>query len=314
MSFLRFAAASGRPCSSVAQGFVVTAGVALAAASGWWASGVGGTKTAHAAVLPSADLDGDGLPDDIEVLVRCRADRADTDFDGFGDAEEIARGSRPDRANSVPSGNDLTISMDAYQSGTEIHAVTAVYVPDGLLGGKKIAFGMPVGNRLLPVPLDWLAGGSPMHSAVAANGVGRVVVLDPIFHEQVVLARRGFSLYATVSQSGNYLAADAVNLTVVQQQIFEQVITGYMMTELIGVGLGVGGVYRPLTGDPGGDPVMGEICAQTTIVVGVINGIVTQEVATAECIGGWEAFCAPGCEATVGTQIRSIDAAALIGN
>jgi hypothetical protein len=297
----------------VARGVVVTAGVALAAASAWWAGGVGGTKTAHAAMQPTADQDGDGLPDAIEVLLGCRADRGDTDLDGFRDAEEIARGSRPNRADSVPLDDVLSISMDAFQVGPEIHAVTAVYVPDGVLAGKKIAFGMAAGNRLLPVPLAWLAGGSPMHVAVAADGVGRIAVLDPIFDAQIVFARRGFSLYSTVAQSGGYLGAAAVNLVPVEQRVFQQVITGSLATEL--VGLGVGGVYRPLTGDPqGGEPGLGEICAQTTVIVGVINGIVTQEVCSADCIDGWDTFCAPGCAATVGSQIKTIDPAALIGD
>jgi hypothetical protein len=318
MSFLRFAKrADRRPMDQVGRAFVWIAGAAAAAACTWLISGSGERPTLHAQGWPQADPDGDGLPNQLEVLLGTAPDRADTDFDGYSDAEEVARKSKPYRSQSIPTASEVSMSMDAYREGSNIHAVVVVYLPDGSVAGKKLAYGTFKGNQLVPVPPYWLGGGNSTTFLPAHDGVGRIIVLDPILNEQTVLARRGFALFATVAQGGGYLAADAVNLTVVSSQVFEQVITSNSWSaiepELV-VGLGVGGVYRPLIGDPGGDPALGEICAQSTIVVGVINGIVTQEVAAADCIGGWDAFCAPGCAGTVGTQIKTIDPGALIGN
>jgi hypothetical protein len=299
-----------------------SAGVGLAALSGgaWIALAIREAPEVGASMSPAGDVDSDGLPDALENVLGTHATRADSDLDGWSDIEEIARGSHPMRAASVPGSEDVSVSMDAYRDGTRIHVVTVVYLPDGLISGKSLMFATAAGDEVKQVPLHWLAGGMAT-KVIPASGGGLLVVLDPVVSNQLVFARNGFTLCAVVSVDGTRVAADVADLRVIGTQIYEQVAKpsqagqNGLQPSQSGPpnGLGVGGMYRPLMHDPG-SPSPGEICAQTTVTVGVINGVVLQEVASADCVSGWDAFCAPGCSGMVGTQIKTVDPAALIGN
>jgi hypothetical protein len=266
---------------------------------------------------PQDDSDGDGLCDGLELVLGTRVDRADTDGDGWSDAEEIARGSNPRRAHSMPGDDSTGLKIDAYLDRGLVHAVTVIYLPDGNPRGKVLNFGTIAGNGIVPVPLHQLRGGEGVRSVATRSGRGRVYVLDPVVSARSVQIKGGFSLCATLAQAGNYLAADAVNLTVVNGEIFEQVILGYhtpVPDPDLNVGLGIGGVYRPIQSGSGTAAYsQGEICAQTTVIVGVVGALVTQEVVSANCVPGWDAHCSPGCSATIGSTLKTIDPATLIG-
>lgn len=299
------------------RGWSAAVGFAAVSGGAWVAVAIHQAPEVRAVPRMAGDLDQDGLPDQLENVLGTLALRADSDLDGWTDVEELARGSHPMRRGSVPSGSDVGIAMDAYRDGASIHAITLVYLPDGVTSDKTLAFVTAQGDELWPVPLNWLAGGNPTKVFPGADGVGRTVVLDPKVSTDLVLGRNGFTLCGVVADAGVRVAADTLTLVVVNDQVFEQVAkqapNGGHPGEAVPSGLGVGGVYRPLTHDPG-EPSPGEICAQTTVVVGVINGIVLQEVAEADCVAGWDAYCAPGCDQLVGTQIKTIDPAALLGN
>ena len=317
MSFL-LSSATQEGCS---RGLRVRLGVlaALAAAAAWVAWRVEAPRV-HAQGSAVDDSDGDGLPDGLELVLNLRPDLADTDGDGWSDGEELARGTQPDLATSVPMANSLPrirVAMDAYLAAGDVHAVTTVYIPDGVLQGRRVQYSTVFGGGLLPMPLTQLRGGTRTRVLPAHDGVGVIVVLDPVVSEQGVLIRNGLALGAVVTDNGVIRAADAVNLAVVNGDIFEHVVTGYPsgVTEPeMTIGLGVGGVYRPLnSGGGNSNYTMGEICAQTTMVVGVVGALVTQEVVAAGCVTGWDAHCTPGCAATVGSTIKTIDPAALVG-
>jgi hypothetical protein len=282
---------------------------------GWIAVAIREAPPIGAVVPMTGDLDFDGLPDQLENVLGTLVLRKDSDLDGWNDVEELARGSHPMRRGSVPEGSGISISMDAYRDGPYVHGVTAVYLPDGVVSDKSIEFVTAAGNELLTVPLNYLSGGNPTKVLPARDGVGRIIVLDPKVSADFVVGRNGLTLCGIVSDSGLRVAADSLTLTVIQNQIYEQTAktpTGNPL-EMVPSGLGVGGIYRPLINDPG-EPSPGEICAQTMVVVGVINGVVLQEVAEADCVSGWDAYCAPGCAQLVGTQVKTIDPAAVIGN
>jgi hypothetical protein len=322
MGFIRCDGAAGRrPGAWGIRG--LAAGCALSAAVGaaWWAAGVGGEQVLHAQGDPSLDSDGDGLLDRLEVVIGTSAAAADSDGDSFSDAEELARHSDALDAACIPSGAGSSIGMDAFQDELGVHAVTVVYLHDGRTRGKVINFGGRIGTSMAPVSQQALRGGASARVLPARNGEAKLLVLDPLFDPQTVILGRGFSLFATLSAAGSYLAADACNLAVIGFDIFELVPapgvslpSGPAQTGSTGGGIGIGGVYRPIgPGDGSPNYVQGEICAQTTVIVGVIGAVVTQEVVAADCVPGWDAHCTPGCEATVGTTLKAVDPAALIG-
>ena len=59
--------------------------------------------------------------------------------------------------------------------------------------------------------------------------------------------------------------------------------------------------------------VPGAVCFQRAVTIGGNGAIVVKEVVEADCLQGWDTFCASDCSAAVGTTFRTIDPAALIG-
>lgn len=303
---------------AVARSAGVLATVVVGAVGAWWTwSDDGAAPKLHAEGGLTDDSDGDGLSDGLELALGTRADRADSDLDGFADAEELARGSSPTAATSIPGADETALSMDAYRERDKVHLVTAIYLPDGNPHGKALNFVTIKSGAIAPVPSSVLRGGGPIRSVATRDSGGRVFILDPIVPVRSVTARGGMALAATIADTNGYLAADAANLSVVDGEIFQQIILGYSSLQpepVASVGLGIGGVYRPIgTGNPNSAYVLGQICAQSTIVIGVVGALVTQEVVQADCVPGWDAHCSPGCSATVGSTIKTIDPAALIG-
>lgn len=269
-----------------------------------------------------AESNGGGLPDQLELILGLDPDLADTDGDGFSDAEEFARGSHPARATSVPAGNSIKLAMGAYESDGRVHVPVVLYFPDGNFRTGQFGLSILAGSSIVPVPLHEFRGGNPMQVLEASDPTGIVVILDPTVSSELVYSLGSFSLCATIADGGQYIAADAINLAVVDGVILETVFTGYRGDiSSAQVGAGVGGVYRPLTPGTGagGSPPpgavwsCGQICSQTTVIVGVLGAVITQEVVAADCVDGWDAYCSPGCAATVGSTVKVIDPAVLVG-
>jgi hypothetical protein len=259
------------------------------------------------------DSDGDGLHDALEFVMGLNSARFDTDGDGFGDGEEVARHTNANRSTLFPSSSALSVSMDAYAANGRVHAVTAVYLPAGSgVNPRDIRFGIELGGQLRLIPRNQLRGGEPPRLIPLMCGA-RLVVFDPVLPESVVLARGGVSMFAVVTVNGTVVAADALNVRAAGGQLFETVDR----PSPNGDATPVGSVYRPLSS--GGGPssgltqIPGQICAQKTAVLAVIGAMVTEEVIEADCIDGWDAYCSPGCAATVGSTLKKIDPAALIG-
>jgi len=49
------------------------------------------------------------------------------------------------------------------------------------------------------------------------------------------------------------------------------------------------------------------------MVAATIGPVIVQEVVDAGCEEGWDAYCDPGCAATIGTTVETLDPGALIG-
>lgn len=297
--------------------YVAGLGAALVSAA-WWFGSASEPRHVRALAVLTIDTDGDGLPDELEARLGTSPDDADGDDDGFSDLEEIVRGSAPDRAYSVPANEPVALNIDAYETDVAIHALTAVYLADGDLQSRTLTVGMLINNVLTPLPLRAFRGGGPLLALPGHEPGSTIVVLDPVLPTAAMQVTGSLSFFATLAGGGQYLAADALNLTLVDGDIFEHVVTGYhtgVPDPDLSVGMGVGGVYQPLgSGSPGsGNATQGEICAQTTIIVGMVGAVITQEVVAADCVPGWDAYCSRGCADTVGSTIKMIDPATLIG-
>jgi len=266
---------------------------------------------------PSADTDGDGLVDELESVLGTWPCQADTDGDSFSDLEEVARESNPLDSSNFPLTLDPSVAMVGFQLGRRVHIATLVFVPDGNLHTKCLRFGARVGEQMFPVSLAAMRGGAPIRVRNGSALGSKIVVLDPLIRAEAVLARRGASVFATLAQQGTYLDAETCDFAALQGSLYQFVrISGAGMTMPApgGTGIGLGHAYRPI--DPSNQSpsnAMGEICAQTTTVVRVVGAVVTHEVIAADCVPGWDTFCPPGCVNTVGSTVRSIDPAALIG-
>jgi hypothetical protein len=69
----------------------------------------------------------------------------------------------------------------------------------------------------------------------------------------------------------------------------------------------IGGTTAPATWSAG------EICSQSTQFVGFVGGAAIEEVVEAHCESGWDAYCDPGCAASVGSTITLVDPGVLVG-
>jgi hypothetical protein len=300
--------------------FVVSALSTLAASAVWSVHSRVAPSHVHAAAPIKNDADADGLPDDLELLLGSNPGLVDTDGDGYRDAEELARGSSLTRVVSQPTPQAIAISIHGYQRANGIHALTAIYFDDGDIHSRTFECGVRVGDQLVPIPLQSFRGGNVVCVMNGAAPGSCVLVVDPVVSVGSVQQLGSLSLYATLAYQGQNVAAAALNLTAVNGEFFEHVITGFREVSTntnFAFGSGVKGVYKPITAGPGPQPLQstpGQICAQTTVVVGVLGAVVTEEVIAADCVPGWDAHCSGGCEGTVGTTIKFIDPGALVGN
>ncbi len=300
-------------------GAMALAILTLAAGSAWWASHAGGPPSLAAAVngAACADSDGDGLVDLLESTLGTWSCHADTDGDGFSDLEEVARESNPLDNIDFPTLSEPSVAMVAFQLSGRVRVATLVYVPDGNLRNKRLRFGARLSDRMFGVPLSVMRGGAPAQMRCGQAAGSSIAVVEAMISSNSVFARSSMSLFATLAQQGAYLDAAACNLASVGGALYQMIsIPAPFITSppQNGPGISLGNAYRPI--DPTNQnpsSIAGEICAQTTTLVRVVGAVVTQEVIAADCVPGWDTFCSPGCFNTVGSTIRSIDPAALIG-
>jgi hypothetical protein len=317
---------SERGCSDAGRGrvarcmFVVSAVSAVAVVGVWNMRAHLVPQHVHAVAPMKNDTDDDGLPDDLELLLGTNANVVDTDGDGYSDAEEVARGSAPNRVISQPISQPVSVSIHGYQRENWIHAWTAVYLEDGDLHSHTFQMGVRVGDLLVPVPVHQFRGGDVLCVLQGYTPGSRLVILDPVVSSSNVQQLGSMSFFATLSANGQSVAAGVLNLASVNGEFFVHMLTdvrGDLDDPAFTFGSGAKGVYKPLTAGPGPQPLQstpGQICAQTTVIVGVLGAVITEEVIAADCVPGWDAHCSGGCHGTVGSTVKFIDPSSLVGN
>ena len=272
------------------------------------------------------DPDGDGVPNRLESVLGTNRFQADTDLDGFSDLEELARRSSPLFPQSVPQSQRMRLGMSATGGDTRMHAVIAIYLPDGNLRNKAFAAGLLVGDRIVQLSENYLSSHGVLTLHPAQTPGAKIAVLDLPISPRIVRYYGHLSLYATVRDDSSAVvqAADSIHLIAfgptVVLQVANPMILGTGMLQGSGQQTGgsgagnIGSIYVPLP--VGSDPAgwtPGQVCVQQTVLIGTSGALITQEVVTAECQDGWDGYCPSNCTSTVGSIYTTVDPLVLIG-
>ncbi len=278
-------------------------------------------RVVHAAVVgASADADGDGLPNTLEHALGTDPYLVDSDADGISDSEEFARHSSPSKSWDTPGSATASIGMGITLEGVSLRTVTVIYLADGDLNSKVLKLGLV--SKGLPVYLPKVVMGSVSNlTIVPASIPGQLVaVYDCPISPAVLRATGSASLFSILTGPGGVKVADAVNISRLSGAICQRFVlttqTGGSpgMTMQVAGPISGGTVFRPIGGSsPPATWTPGEICNQGTQLVGYSGGASVQEVVSANCESGWDAFCDPSCAASVGSTITILDPAVLVG-
>jgi len=259
----------------------------------------------------SGDADSDGLPDVLEVRLGLNPDKDDTDGDGVCDAEELARHSLGTDPTSLPSSAPTTVNLVAYQDGGPVHLVTVVYAADGNLATKTLGMGARIGNKVRQAPVAYFTQNATFTNLPGKSIGSAILVIDAPLDPLLLVRFESLSFYSSIAVNGKKVGAGVVNLALKRGVEVEYIPSGILA---VGVGRATlsNSFYGPVDTNAVLEWVPGEICGQTTAVAATMGPVIVEEVIEAACEPGWDSYCDPGCAASVGETIQSIDPAALI--
>jgi len=268
-----------------------------------------------AAPMGGDDVDGDGFPDALELILGTDGLSADTDSDGIGDMEEVARQSDPLVYDSVPGTDPVSAGALARASDGALHASFPIYVQGGNFAGVGLEFGAYVSGVQLVIPPQVYMPISTV-GIFAASTPGDVILMFTMSIPQSLVASLGsISLYVRTAPIG---APAPTVAAVINLQSFGGVLVAVQAT---GGGVGVQGagsqqetVYRPLSS--GGEiPTSwtgGQICSQRSTTVGSVGPVLKQQVIASTCEDA-DASCSAECPNELGKLIELLDPLALLG-
>ena len=271
------------------------------------------------------DTDGDGLVDRQERVLGTLFSAVDSDQDGFSDVEELARGSSPVYPQFVPEIEAVSTGITAHGERDGLHAVIGVYLPRGDYLNYDLRIGILIGRRIVMLPQSLLEARSTVQFLPANNPNAIIALVDFRFDRSLVDATGHLTMFSTVGRTGSgaLSAAAAMDLFDISGVIALAMPDPYYLPTYIGggrgnIGNGPGTIYKPLTGGTNGEDVptgwsSGEVCFQTSQPVGVSGPLITHEVVSAECSGGWDGSCPPNCSSSTGSTYTSVDPAILVG-
>jgi len=273
------------------------------------------------------DPDSDGLVNAQEDIIGSNSFEADTDHDGLTDLEELARKSSPLFDTSLPAVPGLSLGMTARGGEEEeVHALIAMYLPDGKLRNKDFRAGILMGGRTVAFSQAYLLNEAQLSFYPAQDSVARIALLDLPIPSRYVLAFGQMTMFATLGDAaaGVVQTADSIHLLSFGQEVVLEFtnpsIKGGGSTTASSQPTGgpgsrsIGSVYIPLPMRGGvSNWLPGQVCFQQTALIGVSGAKITQEVTSAECQLGWDSYCPGTCSATVGNTYTTIDPLALIG-
>ena len=275
--------------------------------------------------VPVSDTDADGIPDLQELVLGLSPNISDTDFDGFSDAEELALQTSPTDFRSYPRSTGLSIGLTARGEGEHVWLFMAMYSESvSAIGEKNVRFAALVAGSIVELAFDRLASAAQVGGVHVPSG-GYVATLDiPI--DPALIHRVGeITFFIVIGEPGNpdYQSSALCDLSSVDGVVMLRrpsrgTSTPGANTTNPQAHLSQGSsVYQPIPLPDQTVPVdwgPGQICIQQAEEVGSAGGaLVTYEVVEADCVDGWDSFCEPDCESSVGTTYDSVDPYALLG-
>lgn len=271
-------------------------------------------KSLSAAPNPSLDYDGDGIPDDQELVLNLMPFFADSDGDGYGDGEELARQTNPLDDLSIPFSEDISCSLTARGEGDMLRLVIGIHEPMGEIGLSKVRIGALTSSGAVSVPLERFIGLADIYESVGTAG-SRVTMIDLPLSAGLVHANGHvtFFLAAGNSTEVTYDAAAKVDVQSVDGVL---VLMRPVAANLQSAQFG-GSIRQPIPSTT--SPTLpltwipGSVCFQRAVTVGGNGAVVLKEVVEADCLPGWDTFCASDCSISVGSTYETIDPVALIG-
>lgn len=262
------------------------------------------------------DFDGDGLSDAQEEVLGLLPYLFDSDFDGFGDGEEIARQSDPFDEYSIPTSQGISASLTANGgSATNLRLVVVVHEPAGEKGQSKIRIGALTHDRSVAVPIERFMGISNVLTSPGSDG-STVTSIDIPIQSALVHTNEHVAFFLA---AGSQLQASfnaAAKIDVLSTDGVLQLLRPLALNaDSSG---GTGSIRQPIPPAAEGPSipsswVPGAICVQSSVTVGGAGAVVDKLIVEAECLQGFDSYCAPSCSSSVGTTYRTINPGAFIG-
>ena len=282
----------------------------------WCLSGPG---TLVAADWSEGDLDLDGIPDRQEAVLGTDPFVQDTDADGFTDGEEFALQTSPTDRGSFPEKLGLSVGMTARGEGNEVRVFVAILDPDSNLKNNSVRFSLLMGGRIFEL--------NPGRSSAVTTGETIADIGGSLYLMDFEVPTSAFRVYDQLTYcvaigregSSRYVSADKVDIFLDDSVIALRRILSDPGNSPDPSIIQVPGttVHQPIPpqGD-GGIPIdwnPGQICYQETQIVGTSGAVVEHEVISADCVEGWDTYCATDCSGTVGSSYETIDTGVLLG-
>jgi len=269
------------------------------------------------ALLVLGDADQDGLTDAQEQVLGTLPHATDSDGDGYSDTEELARHSDPLWSASVPATTKSSAGLTARGEDGFLRLVMVVHEPELQEGDALIRLGVSASGQVFPVPIDRMAAFGSVTFADGSQGSSLTVIDVPV--DPAFVHAHGFVSFFVASGS---MATNALE-SAGKIDIFSDGHTLYLQTTTSSVlaqrqtGQGGATIRRPIPVVIGPPPesnwVAGAVCFQRSEVIGVNGPRLLHQIVEADCVQGWDTFCAGDCTAAIGDTYETVDPWSLIG-
>ena len=298
--------------------------VALVAMNG--TSAPGDLAPVAAQATPYPDADRDGLRDEYEAVIRTSTESNDSDRDGFSDADEFALKTNPSSAESLPRNGVPRMSLNMLARGTpgQVHVLVSVFYEfPSDIATTELSLGVLTERRYLKLPTSYVVANSEFKMISSLNGA-RIGFYEISFPDTLVQDSEHVTFLAMLNPLG---VDDPIHVHKLElREVSDVIVVDYpidLLPDLTGSPTGghSGTVYLPIpttTGGGGAPPVppswsSARLCLRSSETVGTTGALITQEIVDAGCIDGFEGFCPPTCEASVGDTFTTIDPLTLAG-
>lgn len=263
------------------------------------------------------DTDLDGLSNTQEHVLGTLPYAVDSDGDGYCDTEELARNSDPLWSGSVPQTISSSAGLTARGEDGFLRLVMCVHEPESQEGDALIRLGVSASGQVLPVPLDRLALAGEVTFADGSNGSSLTCIDVPI--DPAFVHAHGFVSFfvASGSKATQHLeSAGKIDIFSDGHTLYLQTTTSSILARRQ-VGQGGATIRRPIPVVIGPPPesnwVAGAVCFQRSEVIGVNGPRLLHQIVEADCVQGWDTFCAGNCSSAVGDTYETVDPWSLIG-